>query len=62
MVEIHLIEAALFDHRHGITSAAHKVLRKWFVQKEDKYVAWKELAQALVECELNSLIDEILKK
>ena len=56
-----MIETALFNHRHRITSAAREMLREWFVRKEDSSIAWKELAQALAECHLETLIEEILK-
>ena len=61
-VESYLIDSALHNNKQEIASAVYKMLQEWLLNKEDRGIAWKELAVALEKCKLKLLIADILKK
>ena len=61
-VDQYAIDEFLHNNQRDITLAGYKILRKWVVKKENRVIAWNELADALRQCELNSWVIEILQK
>ena len=61
-IDQYAIDACLHNNQRDITLAGYTILRKWAEMKENRVTAWKELADALRICELNSWVVEILKK
>ena len=61
-VDQYAIDAFLHNNQRDITTAGYKILRKWVEMKENRVIAWKELAAALRLCGLNSWVIEILQK
>ena len=61
-LQIHQIQALLYNYEYDITSAARNILHKWLQMKENRIIAWKELAAALRKCDLTICIADILEK
>ena len=56
-----VIQTALTNNQREINSAAHTVLRKWFVQQENREDAFTDLQAALRQCEMSHLASQLVK-
>ena len=61
-LKMHQIQVALHNHERDITSAVQDILHKWLQMKENRIIAWKELAAALTKCDMTFWVADILKK
>ena len=57
----HKISSSIENNRHRYTEAAYELLRIWFIDKENPFVAWEELSKALEKAEMKMFKWEVLK-
>ena len=57
----HKISSSIENNRARYTEAAYELLRIWFIDKENPFVAWEELSKALEKAEMKMFKWEVLK-
>ena len=57
----HKISSSMENNRARYTEAAYELLRIWFIDKENPFVAWEELSKALEKAEMKMFKWQVLK-